>query len=261
MVSKNYFDTPLTVAKYLNEQWRDDARFVVMEKLLLEKHTGQRGFVFNIPPKMGKTSFAEAVILWQAASNPKSSIMYVANNFEAAEPMLNHVERDLEVMCVDTGEDFTMGAAGVLVPLESLTEKNLKFDYIIIDNPIVGWAAAEDLEFLDKQWQWTQELIKNHLAKNGTFIVLMPRWCPDDLTAKLIVPASKKDSVFKNIPVKNVVFQMVATEEIKVGNKTYIKPGDILGGGKDRAKDMQVIEEIKRQIGEEYYNVFFQQTV
>jgi hypothetical protein len=259
MATKNYFDTPLTVARYLNEHWNDDARFIVMEKYLMEPRDGQKAFVFNMPPQTGKTAFAEAVMLWQAACNPKGSVLYVAHNLDAAMPMLGHLEGGMNAMGLSESKGFTTAAAGVLAPLSF--DEATKFDYIIVESPVVTVLMAEDPEYVDKQWQWIQDLVKGHLAKKGTFVLMTSRYSSDDMTSKLITPASKGDSAFAKIPVRHVVFQMTASQDIKIGNKTYIKKDDLLSPGKDPKATMKALESLKEEFGDKYYNMFFQQIV
>lgn len=261
MATKNYFDTPLTVARYLNEHWNDDARFVVMEKYLLEEREGQKAFVFNMPPQTGKTSFAEAVILWQAACKPKGKALYVGHNLDAAIPMMSHIEGGIKAMGLPGDSGFTIAVAGVLMPLDTSFEEDLKFDYIIVESPVVTVLMADDPEYTDKQWQWIQDLVKDHLAKQGTFVLLTSRYSSDDMTSKLIDPASKKDSAFAKIPVRHVVFQMIASQDIKIGTKTYIKKDDLMSPGSDRKATVEALNKLKQEFGERYFNLFFQQIV
>lgn len=153
--------------------------------------------IVNCPPRSGKSEFiSHWVPAWYEDALPWMRTLLVSyeqalstdwgrkvrNEFEHNRHTRTKLRQDsTSASRWHTPEGGGMECAGVGGPI---TGKG--GNLIIVDDPHKNWAEANSPLQQERLWEWFQSTLYTRLEPGGTIIILMQRWCDDDLTGRLM---------------------------------------------------------------------------
>lgn len=146
------------------------------------------------PPRHGKTELLIHAIAWMLLREPRLQMAYISHGQRFAEGKARKAKMIAQRVGVpiasdmrsranwrtgcDDGGLWTTGVNG------QLTGEG--FHVMIIDDPVKGRATAESAIERDRVWEWLRDDALTRLEPNGSVIINMARWHPDDVTGRFL---------------------------------------------------------------------------
>lgn len=160
------------------------------------------------PPRHGKTETLLHWIAWMLLREPRLQIAYISHGQRFAENKSRKAKLIAERAGVPIAKDMRSRAnwrtgcddGGVWATGVNGQLTGEGFHVMIIDDPVKGRATAESALERDRIWDWLQDDALTRLEPNGSVIVNMARWHPDDVSGRLI---SEYDYPYLNLPALN----------------------------------------------------------
>ena len=150
--------------------------------------------VISVPPRHGKTETLLHLIAWLLQNDPRTQIVYgsyqqtftedrsrQARGYasEAGVPIASDARaRNNWKTGYDDGGLWATSIGG------PITGKG--FHVIVLDDLVKGRAEAESALIRDRAYEWFKGDVYTRLEPNGSVIVNMTRWHPDDIAGRLI---------------------------------------------------------------------------
>jgi predicted phage terminase large subunit-like protein len=146
------------------------------------------------PPRHGKTETLIHGIPWLLANDPTRQIAYISYAQRFAEKK-SRKARDLArragvPLAVDSQSkaDWRTGIEDGGVSATSIGGQltGEGFHLMIVDDPNKDRATAESPVYREHQWEWFNDTAYTRLEPEGSCIVNMARWHPEDISGRLI---------------------------------------------------------------------------
>ncbi len=147
--------------------------------------------VVHTPPRHGKTETLLHAIPWMLEDHPDWTMGYTTYNAQLAHSKsrvslnlalnagIDLVTTNLhEWRTPERGGCLSVGIGG------TLTGQGLNFG--IVDDPVKNRLEAESSTYRERTWDWFTDVFLTRIEPNGSVIVNMARWHPDDLAGRLI---------------------------------------------------------------------------
>lgn len=151
------------------------------------------------PPRHGKTELLIHAIARMLLREPRLQIAYISHGQRFAENKARKAKMIAQRVGVpiasdmrsranwrtgcDDGGLWTTGVNG------QLTGEG--FHVMIIDDPVKGRATAESAIERDRVWEWLRDDAITRLEPNGSVVINMARWHPDDVTGRFLAEYGK----------------------------------------------------------------------
>jgi predicted phage terminase large subunit-like protein len=194
--------------------------------------TERTWFASATPPRHAKTETLLHAMAWMLLREPRLQIAYITHGITIAGTKSRKARAIAERVGVPTARDMRSrlnwrtghddGGVYATGVRGQLTGEG--FHVMIIDDPVKGRAAAESAVERDAVWEWLRDDALTRLEPNGSVIVNMARWHPDDVSGRLIaeygvpyinLPAIGKDGV----PLWPDRFSFEALDEVRRHNE------------------------------------------
>ncbi|NLY08873.1 MAG: phage terminase large subunit [Tissierellia bacterium] len=164
--------------------------------------------VINEPPRHGKSRTAQLYVEWSLGNNPKLKIMTGSYNETVATQfskgvrnsiMETKADRDKIVYSdvfpgirIKEGDGATNlwsledGYTNYLATSPTGTATGFGADRLLIDDLIKNSLEANDINVLDKHWEWFTNTMLSRLESGGKIIIIMTRWHSKDLAGRVL---------------------------------------------------------------------------
>ena len=150
--------------------------------------------VVSVSPRMGKTETLLHYLAWCLSHDPSEQIAYISHTDRLAKKKAAKARQLAAEAGVPISKDTKaksdwttgVGDGGVWATSTGGAIVGLGFTKILVDDPVKGRADAESPLQRENDWEWFNGDLFNRLEPNGSVIVNMARWHPDDLSGRLI---------------------------------------------------------------------------
>jgi len=202
----------------------------MLAELLERVERGEiKRLIFTVHPGSGKSTLLQLFASWFIGRNPRRKVIEVSAGAELAErnsraargffgedawPFDAKISSESAAMhrwsTTAGGGMFAIGAEGVVT--------GWRADLIIADDLMNSAGTAAERESL---WAWFREVLTPRLEQHGAIVVVMTRWCEDDIPGRLLDAPDGKEWHLVRLPA-------LAEEDDPLGRK----PGEALWPGR-----------------------------
>lgn len=147
--------------------------------------------VVHTPPRHAKTETLLHFISWFLRQHPNLRVGYCSYNekiaFAKSDAAIRIADRaGLKLRTRTKGEWLTPEDGGCFATGIGGTATGYGFRVGIVDDPVKNRADAESATKRNTAWDWFTDTFMRRLDPNGSVILNMARWHPDDLAGRVI---------------------------------------------------------------------------
>lgn len=181
---------------------------------LLEKvESGEiKRLAISVPPRHGKSRMAShEFVSWALGRDPKRNVIIAGHGVKLSLEHSKNIRRrlrrkshlsvfpDSELDPRDqSAQNWRMNAGGALLAAATSGEITGRgADLLIIDDPHSGMAEAKSPAMREATWLWYTSDAYTRLSPNGSIILIMTRWHPDDLAGRILDPKRRQEALDK----------------------------------------------------------------
>ncbi|MGB6771205.1 MAG: terminase family protein [Candidatus Dormiibacterota bacterium] len=190
----------------MGPSWRFPPHLRLIERVLLEAIAERDGrLIVTLPPRHGKSELVSAAFpAWFLGTYPDKRVILASYGADFAASWGRKARDILQVHGHEFGVRVREGSsaadqwliAGHKGGMQTagvggqITGKGA--DLVVIDDPIKNDAEAVSLVSRDHLWEWYRATLRTRLEPGGTIAVIMTRWHPYDLVARLVSESGEK---------------------------------------------------------------------